>query len=132
MNKAQMSRMSMAELVAYYNKHSKKQITRFSDRKTAERRCAELNTRAKSVVETASRPEMVTSLKLDRRITCLDNGKTWANAYQMWVENPKWMTSSQQDRLTAQLYAAAKRGVRLTLKINQRQFRLVSAKLRKA
>jgi hypothetical protein len=44
----------------------------------------------------------------------------------MWIFNSEWMTSSQQDRLTAQLYAAAKRGERKQITINDRTFMLVN------
>lgn len=73
---------------------------------------------------------MKTSLKLDRRIQLLDeNGNivaSWKNAYQMWKEHMDWMTTGQQDRLTAQLYAAAKLGKRIVVEINGRSFQLVN------
>jgi hypothetical protein len=69
---------------------------------------------------------MRTTLKLDRRIACLETGETWPNAHRMWRERPDWMTSSQQDRLTAQLYAAAKAGTPRAVVINGRSFALVS------
>lgn len=67
-----------------------------------------------------------TSLKLDRRITCVQTGEIWTNAHQMWKANPSWMTSAQQDRLTAKLYAAAKKGDKEAVEINGRHFELVS------
>lgn len=73
-----------------------------------------------------ARPVMQTSLKLDRRIRNLKTGETWKNAYQMWIANPAWMTSAQQDRLTSQLYAAAKKGYQVTVTINARDFQLVT------
>ena len=69
---------------------------------------------------------MKASLKLDRTLICLSSGETWKNAYQMWRDNPGWMTSAQQDRLTAQLYAAAKTGEQKIIQINARSFMLVT------
>ena len=69
---------------------------------------------------------MKTSLKLDRTIRCVETDEEWANAHRMWVDNPDWMTSSQQDRLTARLYAAAKRGERESVVVNGRTFELVN------
>ena len=46
----------------------------------------------------------------------------------MWRDNPDWMTSAQQDRLTAQLYAAAKVGEQKIIEINARSFMLVNIK----
>lgn len=137
MNKVNFSSMTMPQLVSFYNRHSTKPVKRFSDRKVAERRCAELFSSlmipqdnikvARQKVEPSSaRPAMQLSLKLDRTITCLETGETWTNAHQMWVANPSWMTSSQQDRLTAQLYAAAKQGEQKQLSINGYTFMLVN------
>lgn len=136
MDTVKFSSMTTPQLVAFYNRHTDKPIKRFSDRKTAEKRCAELfsslmshdnvkvmNQKA-TVVNT--RPSMQASLKLDRTIICTDTGETWKNAYRMWVDHPDWMTSSQQDRLTAQLYAAAKDGLQKPLSINGRTFMLVN------
>ena len=67
---------------------------------------------------------MKTSLKLDRTITCTETELVYDNAYQMWKANPTWMTSSQQDTLTAKLYAAAKKGEKLVVEINGRHFYL--------
>jgi hypothetical protein len=126
----------MPQLVSFYNRNSTKPVNRFSDRKTAERRCAELfesllsnsDTKVINQVTTPNnaRPVMKDSLKLDRTITCVETGDMWKNAYQMWIFNPEWMTSSQQDRLTAQLYAAAKQGQRKQITINDRTFMLVN------
>ena len=136
MNEVKFQSMTMPQLVSFYNRHSTKPVNRFSDRKTAERRCAELfesllsnsDTKVMNQVTTpnTTRPAMKDSLKLDRTITCVETGDTWKNAYQMWIHNPDWMTSSQQDRLTAQLYAAAKQGERKDIVINNRTFRLVN------
>lgn len=70
---------------------------------------------------------MKTSLKLVRTITCLDTQETWKNAFQMWKARTDWMTSGQQDRLTAKLYAAAKEGRYEVVEINGRKFQLVGA-----
>lgn len=72
------------------------------------------------------RPNMRDSLKLDRTITCVETGETWKNAHRMWLSHPDWMTSGQQDRLTAQLYGAAKVGEQKTVEINGRNFKLVN------
>lgn len=135
MTTVKFSSMTTPQLVAFYNRHSTKPIKRFSDRQTAEKRCAELfssltsNDTSKVMNQKSdlgnTRPVMKTSLKLDRTIRCVEVKQTWKNAYQMWRENPEWMTSSQQDRLTAQLYAAAKQGQRLRVVINERTFELV-------
>lgn len=136
MNDVKFSGMTIPQLVSFYNRHSAKPVNRFSDRKTAERRCSELfesllstsDTKVINQVTTlnATRPVMKDSLKLDRTIICMQTGDTWKNAYQMWIHNPEWMTSSQQDRLTAQLYAAAKQGQRKQITINDRTFMLVN------
>lgn len=138
MNEVNFSNMTTPQLVSFYNRHSTKPIKKFSDRQTAERRCAELFSSLTSQNpakvmnqksnQAALRPVMKTSLKLDRTIECVDTGETWKNAYQMWRAHPDWMTSSQQDRLTAQLYAAAKNGEQKVLVINDRSFRLVNVK----
>jgi uncharacterized membrane protein YheB (UPF0754 family) len=137
MNAVEFRKMTTPQLVSFYNRHSAAPVKRFSDRKTAERRCSELlSSLEKSAPSGAKvlsqkttqsgRPAMQTSLKLDRTITCVETGGTWKNAHQMWVENPDWMTSSQQDRLTAQLYAAAKQGELKPIVINGYTFMLVN------
>lgn len=128
--------LSTAQLVAFYNRHASKPVTRFSDRKAAVRRCLELFNSLKTeepvkvmkqkAAEKTPRFAMQSSLKLDRTIACVEAGETWKNAYQMWRANPDWMTSGQQDRLTAQLYTAAKQGEALRLTINNRTFYLVN------
>jgi hypothetical protein len=82
----------------------------------------------KQFADTSKRPVMKDSLKLDRTIICVNTGQAWKNAYQMWRDNPDWMTSAQQDRLTAQLYAAAKTGEQRIIEINDRSFMLVNIK----
>lgn len=128
--------LSTSQLVAFYNRHAHKPVTRFSDRKVAVRRCLDLFNSLKTddpvkvmkqkADEKLPRNAMKTSLKLDRTIACVETGEFWKNAYQMWRANPDWMTSGQQDRLTAQLYAAAKKGEKLHLTINKRTFYLVN------
>jgi hypothetical protein len=79
--------------------------------------------RVKSETQSAT---MKTSMKLDRRISVVGDGQIYKNAYQMWKANPTWMTSSQQDMLTAKLYAAAKKGEKIVVEINGRAFELVA------
>jgi len=76
---------------------------------------------------------MKSSLKLNRTIEAFDDSTDemlplgqWSNAYQMWKQNPTWMTSGQQDRLTAKLYSAAKEGRPEIVEINERKFQLVN------
>ena len=147
MTKVNFAEMSSKQLVEWYNIHAGegKRIKKFADRKTAERRCAELADAVVSqeepevtetqealpeaeAVETdaAVRPNMAASLKLDRRIIRLGSEQVWKNAHTMWVENPDWMTSSQQDRLTAQLYKAAKSGQKITVAVNDIEFQLLN------
>ena len=145
MTKVNFSTMSSKELVEWYNARvdESKRVKKFADRKTAERRCAALidtyqeepEVNEEPVVEAdistpednqAVRPNMAASLKLDRRITRVDSGQIWKNAHTMWVENPEWMTSSQQDRLTAQLYKAAKSGQKITVAVNGIEFQLLN------
>lgn len=124
--------MSTKQLVEWYNQNVEpdKMVKKFKDRSTAERRCVELAATVLPVEDAEpkdnARPAMKESLKLDRTVSCLTTGGTWKNAYRMWVENPDWMTSSQQDRLTAQLYRAAKQGEKIQVEINGRAFELVS------
>lgn len=140
MSAVKFSGMTGPQLVAFYNRHNPTApVKRFSDRRTAERRCAELFASLMTTSSPAgvikqkaeppldvSRPVMRASLKLDRTLVHCDTGETWPNAYRMWTAHPDWMTSSQQDRLTARLYAAAKRGERLTVTINGRAFALAN------
>lgn len=76
------------------------------------------------------REAMITSLKLDRTITAYDESMAqigvWKNACQMWKQNLDWMTSAQQDGLTAKLYKAAKAGEKIRVVINGRTFELVN------
>ena len=76
-----------------------------------------------------TREAMKTSLKLDRTIVVYEGDElqgTWSNAFRMWKDNPEWMTSGQQDRLTAKLYAAAKQGEKIQVEINGRTFELAN------
>ena len=131
------SNMTTPQLLSFYNRHSTVPVKRFSDRKTAERRCTEVfdvfllqlqegKAIKQKVDNSTTRPSMKASLKLDRTLICLSSGETWKNAYQMWRDHPDWMTSAQQDRLTAQLYAAAKIGEQKIIQINERSFMLVA------
>lgn len=128
------SNMTTPQLLSFYNRHSTVPVKRFRDRKTAERRCTEVfDTLLKEgkaikqkVDNSTTRPSMKASLKLDRTLICLSSGETWKNAYQMWRDHPDWLTSAQQDRLTAQLYAAAKIGEQKIIQINERSFMLVA------
>jgi hypothetical protein len=137
MNKVNFSSMTMPQLVSFYNRHSSKPVKRFSDRAVAERRCSELfsslmipqdNVKVahQKIEPSSARPVMQTSLKLDRTLTCVETGESWPNAHKMWVAHPDWMTSSQQDSLNAQLYAAAKAGEQKQLAINGYTFMLVN------
>ena len=134
MNAVNFTEMPMDKLVAFYNNYSEKPIKRFSDRRTAEKRCQmlweelEKTTPQKVMKQKAdiTRVAMQASLKLDRRIRCEETGEEWKNAHQMWKENPGYMTSAQQDRLTKQLYAAAKEGQRVAVKVNDLHFSLVN------
>jgi hypothetical protein len=73
------------------------------------------------------RPEMKASLRLRREIVEVDTDMIWPNAHVMWKENPEWMTSAQQDRLTKTLYTAAKLGELVEVDINGRRFKLAHA-----
>lgn len=135
--------MTMPQLVAFYNRHAAKPVRRFSDRATAERRCADLlralrvptaklmrqreAPAAPAAADARPRPAMRASLALDRTLLCLETDETWPNAFRMWRARPDWMTGAQVDRLTAQLYAAAKRGEHATVVVNGRSFKLLRA-----
>ena len=139
MTEVNFASMTLSQLVTFHNEHADKPVKKFRDRATAEKRCVDLmyaalkepkveSTEAATQTEPTGkeRPTMKTSLKLDRRIMRVDSEQVWPNAHVMWVENPDWMTSSQQDRLTARLYAAAKRGERELVTVNGRTFELVN------
>lgn len=136
MTEVNFTSMTLSQLVKFYNDHVDKPVKKFRDRATAERRCVELMyaTLKEPKVKTVEQPEltgkerplMKTSLKLDRQIIRIDSEQVWKNAHTMWVENPDWMTSSQQDRLTAQLYKAAKRGEQIIVAVNDIRFQLLN------
>lgn len=125
----QFSTMSMSELVTYHNTHNPNSpVKRFSDRKAAERRCANLKiveVTAPIAEPVLEKSTMTDSLKLNREIRLVGIGTTWDNAHQMWKSHPDWMSAGQQDRLTLQLYSAAKQGIRKQVTINNRTFELV-------
>ena len=124
--KVDFSHMTGSQLVDFYNRHSPKPVKRFSDRITAIRRCTEVSQSAPAKAQSETGSVMAASLKLDRTVKCLETGGVWNNPYRMWLDNPEWMTSGQQDRLTAKLYAAAKRGEALVVPVNGRSFQLLN------
>jgi hypothetical protein len=136
MTEVNFTSMTLSQLVKFYNEHTDRPVKKFRDRATAEKRCVELMyaTLKEPKVKTVEQPEptgkerplMKTSLKLDRQIIRIDSEQVWKNAHTMWVENPDWMTSSQQDRLTARLYAAAKRGEQIVVTVNDISFQLLN------
>ncbi len=131
MNTLNFKEMPINKLVDFYNTYSDKPVKRFADRQSAERRCNEIYKTMKvekTKPATEGRVAMKSSLGLDRTIKCEETGEQWKNAYQMWVANPGYMTSGQQDRLTSQLYSAAKRGERIVVKVNDLNFSLVNVK----
>lgn len=135
------SAMTSRQLVDWHNRHAAKPVKKFENRAVAEKRCSELMrelSRASSAAQvtkqkapqtspSAPRPEMRSSLALDRTLLCETTGETWKNAFQMWRERPDWMTSSQVDRLTSRLYSAAKNGEHAVVQINGRAFKLLNA-----
>jgi hypothetical protein len=68
------------------------------------------------------RNNMVTSLKLDRRIVHTDTGSIYANACQVWKAG--LVSASQGDRLSSVLYTAAKNNDRVVTVVNGHTFRL--------
>ena len=124
--------MKTHEMLAFYNRHCEQPVKRFASRAVAVRRCRDLWSRLQAddnlkvmhqkvqpaAALNTNRPAMRDSLKLDRRIVMVDTAEVWPNAYRMWCAYPALMTSAQQDRLTKVLYAAAKRGVREYVTIN--------------
>jgi hypothetical protein len=72
------------------------------------------------------------SMKLDRRIVCLDTKEEFRNAHVLWKAHPEWMSSGQQDRLTKTLYEAAKRGERAIVEVNGRDFMLINVEVKVA
>jgi hypothetical protein len=84
----------------------------------------EVKARAASVPTGKARPAMAESLKLDRRITHVETGTVYANACQVWKAG--LVSSSQGDRLSATLYAAAKKGDYVSLTVNGHTFTLTA------
>jgi hypothetical protein len=79
---------------------------------------------ARPVTPVGPRPQMVQSLKLDRRIVCVDTGAEYKNACQVWKAG--LVSASQGDRLSALLYGAAKRGEFPTVTVNGHAFKLLN------
>lgn len=72
-----------------------------------------------------SRPALVASLKLDRRILSVASGIVYENACQVWKAG--LVSAAQGDRLSAVLYGAAKAGNRLmSVTINGHVFTLAN------
>ena len=129
------------QLIAFHNKHADRPVRMFSDRTMAVSRCRALwerlqvsfagkviNTKERPAASDSKRPAMSESMRLpDRRIRYIETGQVWANAMRLRRENPEWMTSAQQDRLTRKLYSAAKAGQHATVEINGRTFELVNS-----
>lgn len=129
------------QLIEFHNKHAERRVRAFSDRELAVSRCRELwdklqvsfagkviNTKERPSSNNVKRPAMSESLRLpDRRVRCVETGEVWANALKLRRDRPEWMTSGQQDRLTRQLYTAAKAGQKAVVQINGRSFELVNA-----
>jgi hypothetical protein len=81
--------------------------------------------RTHALTRTAPRPVMRESLKLDRRIRHLDTNTVYANACRVWKAG--LVSSSQGDRLSAFLYAAAKRNEFPVANVNEHRFQLAAA-----
>ena len=138
---------TLKELLDFNNAYAPVQLKRFRDRASAEKsvkillsqlwadpkymsdREQTLRALGRALVPEVvkiTRPAISSSLKLDRRIICLDTKEQWPNAYAMYRERKDWMTSAQQDRLTLRLYSAAKKGERALVEVNGRDFMLVN------
>lgn len=79
--------------------------------------------RRASVSTNKTRPAMVESMKLDRRILHVETGEVYANACRVWKAG--LVSSAQGDRLSAVLYGAAKAGNRAEqVVINGHTFKL--------
>ena len=81
--------------------------------------------RSHVLTRSAPRPVMRESLKLDRRIRHLDTNTVYANACRVWKAG--LVSSSQGDRLSAFLYAAAKRNEFPVASVNEHRFQLAAA-----
>ena len=75
-------------------------------------------------VPVKARPAMVQSMKLDRRIVSVETGIVYANACQVWKAGV--ISSSQCDKLSRELYTAAKQGSRVVVTVNGITFRLMA------
>ena len=83
----------------------------------------EIQKRAASGKVAGPRPAMVESLKLDRRIVNLETNEVYANACRVWKAG--LVSSAQGDRLSAELYKAAKAGdLHKQVTVNGRRFAL--------
>ena len=79
MNTVNFSSMTTPQLVSFFNRHSTTPVKRFSDRKTAERRCAEVfesllspvptSKVIKQVVDTSTRPVMKDSRHVEECVS---------------------------------------------------------------
>lgn len=79
----------------------------------------------KNPARVGPRPAMVQSLKLDRRIVHIETGAVYANACQVWKAG--LVSSAQGDRLSSQLYSAAKQGVLcFSVAVNGHHFKLLN------
>jgi hypothetical protein len=60
-------------------------------------------------------PAIAESMRLDRRTLCLETGEEWSNAGKIWTTHgTAWMKASQHDKMTKELYTAAKKGQKIT------------------
>lgn len=83
----------------------------------------EIQKRAASGKVAGPRPAMVESLKLDRRIVNLETNEVYANACRVWKAG--LVSAAQGDRLSAELYKAAKTGdLHKQVTVNGRRFAL--------
>jgi hypothetical protein len=131
---------SMKQLIEFHNKYANRRVRAFSDRQQAVDRCRELwdklqtsvaskvvKTKEPPLLSSKKRPAMSDSLRLpDRRVRCIETNEIWENALRMRRAHPDWMSSGQLNRLTRQLYTAAKANEPATVQINGRSFELVS------
>jgi len=134
---------SIEQLIEFYNKYAKRRVRAFSDRELAVNRCRELwaklqassagkvvSTKERSSTGGKKRISISESLRLpDRRVCCIETNEIWTNPLRLRRANPEWMSSGQLNRLTRQLYAAAKVGEKTVVKVNGRSFELVNPSL---
>lgn len=131
---------SIEQLIEFHNKYAERRVRTFSDRQRAVDRCRELwdklqvsvagkvvKAKERRPSSNVKRPAMSDSLRLpDRRVRCIETGEVWENALRMRRAHPDWVSSGQLNRLTRQLYTAAKANEPATVQINGRTFELVS------